>query len=80
MELVEVQGATGGLDTDFKAKVSAAVQALNRHEQALAFGARGHAEIYFDLRVVGHHVAHRPPEITPTLTVAEPRTGLDRLS
>ena len=32
MELVEVQGATGGLDTDFKAKVSAAVQAMKRHD------------------------------------------------
>jgi 2,3-bisphosphoglycerate-independent phosphoglycerate mutase len=32
MELVEVQGATGGLDTNFKAKVSAAIQAMKRHD------------------------------------------------
>jgi len=32
MRLIEVQGATGGLDTDFKAKVSAAVQAMKRHD------------------------------------------------
>jgi 2,3-bisphosphoglycerate-independent phosphoglycerate mutase len=81
LELVDVPGATGGLDSDFAAKAAAAVDALASHEFVLlsvkAPDLCGHdgkpmekVEVLerIDKELLGHLRANLPPDVVLALT------------